>query len=755
VYERYQQQDKSSEFSLVIVGAGPNGTYALERLAAELTAEPPDNPLAIHVFEKSGHFGAGWVHSPSQPKSSMLNRIVGQITFACDETNTKARHLLDKQYRPTFFEWCQNKYKLGGDEFFNMQAEDWPPRYIHGLALIDQFRTYCDLLNKIPGVSVHLYDSEVVGVELVAGRYQITSAKKSIPRIFGDHLLFVTGHSTNQPSAGSYVEKITQFAKQSDFYYAPFAYPLKHYVKPEYTDKDHVVGCVGLGLTAIDVFLYLTEGRGGKFLLNDDGRTYTYQASGNEPKKIVGISQSGLFTSARPFNAKEQDLEKYEHKGIYLTPSSVDQIRRNLGIPTVGRDAKAIKQIDFEKHLFPIVYLEMAVIHYKVLFGEDFAKQLSETLSVPFQTYLLGELDVYQSLADGVNYFVTHLNELVKKVFVIVEQFVSGTPVRKIQQLNEALNVNALLSCYFETLLGIEQADEISRILLSNLPTEISQWSASLVSPLGHEIDVKQHYFSWEKLITPIPCHAYKGSKDYPRMLLEYMEYDQLQASQGNLLNPSKAACDGVWRDLRQVFALAADFGGFTAQSHKVFITRYMRYHNRLANGACIEVMEKMTALIRAKILDVSVGPMPNIEESIEDGKIWLVGTETEHKVKVDSLIDARLHELNVRLDRMPLYKQLYNKGLIKAWVYPSAKDNEYIPGGIELTKDFHPIDQSGFINRKLTFLGPASEGVMFFQVGAARPYQNHHVLNDIIDWSEEFLTQMAATNQCMILESV
>src|SRR5262249_44041784 len=85
-------------------------------------------------------------------------------------------------------------------------------------------------------------------------------------------------------------------------------------------------------------------------------------------------------------------------------------------------------------------------------------------------------------------------------------------------------------------------------------------------------------------------------------------------AGQDNLTNPAKAAADGVWRDLRPVLGEAVDFGGLTARSHQRFLDVYMRHHNRLANGAALEVMEKILAVVEHGLVDVSVGPDARVE---------------------------------------------------------------------------------------------------------------------------------------------
>ncbi|MFF4430182.1 hypothetical protein ACFYZ4_13550 [Streptomyces sp. NPDC001513] len=109
------------------------------------------------------------------------------------------------------------------------------------------------------------------------------------------------------------------------------------------------------------------------------------------------------------------------------------------------------------------------------------------------------------------------------------------------------------------------------------------------------------------------------------------MARDQLWARQGNVRNPYKAAADGVWRDLRQVLSYAVDHGGLTAASQRHFLQRYVRHHNRLANGAAPEIMARMAALIDCGLLDVGARSFllsalrPNADHYVmRDTLVWL-----------------------------------------------------------------------------------------------------------------------------------
>jgi hypothetical protein len=661
--------DSSQNFRLAIVGGGPNCTYALERLSVILKRRTPSLSVDIHVFEKNGLFGAGCVHNPLQPKSNLLNRITGQVAFAPDEHYERAGELLPKDLRPTLHEWAQRKYRESGDKAYDLTPEDWPPRYIHGQALMEQFELYVKLLEAVPGVRVRLHAQEVVAIREAGGRYYLR-IDATPDEIVVDHILFATGYSKNRHAPTSLEGRLE---RKKGFHFIPYPYPLSD-IDPDQTTPSHVVGCIGLGQSALDVILYLTQERGGRFVRNPSGRGLRYFPSGKEPKKIVGFSQSGVFANARPYNAKETDIRKLEHKGVFFTEKTIDRLRQTHGVDVPIEGHGAQKQLDFEKHVFPIMHLEMACLYYKVLFGEDFGKTLVEVSRPRFEVFTAEKLPEHGEMQRGIAYLE---EPLLKRV---------------------------------------------------------------------HERphDPEARLFSWEEMVSPIKREAYQDPKTYTEQLLAFMEYDILQCEQNNLRNPSKAAIDGVWRDLRSVLAYAVDFGGLSAASHKRFLEKYVRYHNRLADGGGIEQSEKMIALVRAGILDVGTGPDPEIDTEAHESKVVIRGPLTGSSTPVDTLINGRLCTFNLRAEISPLYRSLLEGGFIEVWKNPGqGGEKDFEPGGLVLTKEHCPIGKDKRVNKKLCFLGAPSEGPMCFQTFLARPGRNHIVLNKIIDWSQRLLFQI------------
>ncbi|MFD4866180.1 hypothetical protein [Streptomyces sp. NPDC058412] len=71
------------------------------------------------------------------------------------------------------------------------------------------------------------------------------------------------------------------------------------------------------------------------------------------------------------------------------------------------------------------------------------------------------------------------------------------------------------------------------------------------------------------------------------------------------------------------------DHGGLTAASQRHFLQRYVRHHNRLANGAAPEIMARMGALIDCGLLDVGAGPDARIRLDESTGQAVVEGPHT------------------------------------------------------------------------------------------------------------------------------
>ncbi len=372
-------------YRLAIVGGGPRATYVLERLAAKLSRDKPVG-LEITVFERTGEFGAGWAHSPSQARTSQLNRIASQISFVADESAAAIPGIgpiRSKSQQLNLAEWAQQKYRETGIEDFNISSRSWPKRYVHGLALVEFFARYTKELNQLINVSVNLRAAEVIHINRVehlgSPREEYTVIDRGGQEIIVDEVLLLTGHNFQDPLATLETKKLAEFSKKHKVKYVSEAYPLRENIGKGIARNSDVVFLRGTGLVAIDVILHLTEGRGGEFTPRI-GSYLDYNASGAEPRIIIPLGRSGLFPYARPCNLDEIPPLIREFKGIFFNKATIDQ----LALRTAGGAAV----LNFRQHLMPIILLEMAIVHYAVELNVSAVVQAVEAIRPKFWLYM-------------------------------------------------------------------------------------------------------------------------------------------------------------------------------------------------------------------------------------------------------------------------------------------------------------------------------------------------------------------------------
>lgn len=104
-------------YTIAIIGLGPKGLYSLERLVA-LAQNLQDVKINIHVFEKSGCFGAGEVYGPEQEGYLLMNFPSVKINAWTTEGSQ-----IDSFYKYNFEEWLLK---------FHHQEKKYAPRKVVG-----------------------------------------------------------------------------------------------------------------------------------------------------------------------------------------------------------------------------------------------------------------------------------------------------------------------------------------------------------------------------------------------------------------------------------------------------------------------------------------------------------------------------------------------------------------------------------------------------------------------------------------------
>ncbi len=328
--------------NMVIIGAGPRGTYCFRRLAMALADRPLKKEVHIHVIEKSGSFGGGGVHSVKQPHYLLLNTVASQITaFGDDDSQARA-----SSSRKTLYGYLQEQgYSIGPNDF--------PPRALHGWYLAECFDwTEQNLPEK---VFLHRHSSEAL--DIVCSGDTPTVYLDDNTAIHAREIILLTGHSINRIIPGSIEDSCNQFAEVQKQRGRPVSYLHLAYPIPEklsHIQAGQTVYVIGMGLTATDVIKGFTYGRGGVF------RSGEYIPGGSEPHIIIG-SRLGLPYCARGFNQKTE-----QYQGRIFSRDLVHRMKQDKS------------KIDFEKELLPLILQEMEYVYYKTLAGDDFAQQYLE-----------------------------------------------------------------------------------------------------------------------------------------------------------------------------------------------------------------------------------------------------------------------------------------------------------------------------------------------------------------------------------------
>jgi len=725
------QTQRPREYTIAIVGGGPLCTYALDRLSALLANSRPKCALRVVIFERSGRFGAGEVHNDNQATTSYMNRSAGQITFGADESNVQPSALLPASLRLNFIEWCREKYSETGLSDFFLTHQDVPKRYIHGLALRAAFERYVNVIREVATVDVHAAEVIDVAPRGNRSRFLLTAEPRGFS-VEADFALFVTGHSRNRPEHLSLEGVSSSLAEKSELFgYVAYPYPLDSQLCESTVQPGSAVGIRGLGLAAIDVMHYLTEGRGGRFV--DQVRSHSsglrYVPSGREPKVIIAASPSGLLPYCRAINVKQSRTE--DHDGVFFSLSTVRCLRRNVGMFARLPNGRVQRQLNFENHLFPILILEMAYVYYRTLLGREFAQHIKNVVKKRFLSFI-------QTGCTSRDAGIEYLLEPVQKCFDEASDYFSCTfrrvPVPTALQKYKAMDV---VSNFFSAVSA--SVDLANRLSPDKGPGQADEGYFGYRDPNV----LSQHRFDWRQILDPFLYDP--ATHDWQSKLVGFIQRDLRAAAEGNLKNPLKAACEGVWRDLRAVLCESVDNGGLLADSHRRFTSIYLRYCNRLSNGACLASMRKVLALIECGMLDLSVGPLPIVDRSQDS--VCLRGSVTGVSREINVLVDARVEPFNAERDHYPLYSNLMRRGIVRLWRNPSCSVacEDFVPGGLDLSDCGHPIGPDGELEKRLTFLGAAFEGVRYFQMSAARPNSNNYVLNNIVRWADELFTTLSS----------
>jgi hypothetical protein len=701
-----------TSYNIAIIGGGPNCVYALERIAALLYHRKYSGGIHIHIFDKEGRFGCGAVHDVNQPNTSLLNRIACQIGFGCSKSFVSANYFLPDELTFDFMEWVDQKYKTTRDNQYKIAPSDWPPRCVHGEALRDAFENYLTIIRNNSNSKIDLYPCEVTDIVPIENRYIVVSnfGQKQIRDI--NEVLVVTGNQIQTRQSRLVGEGLTDTSCPDESLITN-VYPLEREFSEANIDSATKLVIKGTGVTSVDILLYLTEGRGGKFQFSESKGELEYLPSQREPSSIYWVGRSGIICDARPINQKSRSDYTIKSQGDFFNVQNIENLRARFGVirnlDVVGRR----KQLDFEKHVLPLMILEMAVLYYRSLLGQESNDGLSRAATRVAKKHLDNCL-----MNDG----ALHHSDYLKPIHEIFVDAMIRNLEREVCRTDSTAIGDQIWPVY------------VLRYLIEN----------DYYSSLGQESYIIDSLkFDSSAIFNPLSKYNIKNSQEYIDATLKIINRDLWEARRGNLMSPVKFACDTVWRDYRSVLIATLDSGGLNPTSERDFFQTYWSIHNRIADGPSLRSIEKVKALINSSVVDFTLGYGATVAYDVEKGCLVATGLykQSNHQVSFNKMCLAYLKRFDILHDSSPLYSNLIDRKLISIWRNGFA-NSEY-GGGISLDSNLNPISTRGKPIDTLTFVGPNIEGKLFFHHTLCRSDQLQPTINNLITWSNRLENRM------------
>ncbi|KAA2266434.1 hypothetical protein F0L68_01400 [Solihabitans fulvus] len=325
-----------SAYRVAVVGSGPRGLMAVERMAARLAERPVRRPVEILLID-AVEVGAGRIYRTNQPPWFLLNTVAGMVSAFSglpDDGPTRAGS------GPSLYEWWRTIDPV------NASPDGYAARADYGRYL--RF-----VLDAVEGglpdtTTLRRIRARVADLQSTGTGYLLTLTGGESLAV--DRVVLTTGHS--QPELTGPLRDLAEFAADR---------PRLRYLRGDSAADmplDAIpagtpVGVLGLGLSFYDVMAAFSLGRGGRFTEADDGGL-RYHPSGREPVLVAG-SRSGMPLPARGCNQKPP---RFGYRPVLFTEQ---RVRRN-----------SVRALDFRADVLPWLLAEIDLVYYATALRQRF-----------------------------------------------------------------------------------------------------------------------------------------------------------------------------------------------------------------------------------------------------------------------------------------------------------------------------------------------------------------------------------------------
>lgn len=334
-----------STIRIAIIGAGPRGISALERLSANHELAQ-GSPIEVTLFDPCDP-GSGRIWSGNQPQHLLMNTLCADATHYTDNSVTCDGPIVEG---PSLYDWAR-KVARGeievSEEIIRFEATQLEPHSHPSRKFLGRYLEWCyqqDLEHLPANVEVKFRREEIIGINPRGGFILLQDPNEQWHEF--DAVIVASGHSDLLPNEKERAN--LEFAESNGLFYGLPSNPISQDLSR--IEPGSVIAVRGLGMNFFDYMSLLTEGRGGSYSENDDG-SLTYRRSGNEPVLVAG-SRRGI-----PYRAKgvfEAMTPKFEAR--YLTPTVIDEL------------AASERQLVFKTDIWPLAIKDATYVYYRELY---------------------------------------------------------------------------------------------------------------------------------------------------------------------------------------------------------------------------------------------------------------------------------------------------------------------------------------------------------------------------------------------------
>lgn len=319
--------------SIAIIGAGPRGVVALERLVAAVQEPGFRGSLTVHLIDPYVHSG-GSVWRSDQTETLLMNTRTCDTTMYPDES-TAPRFPIPASAQ-TFAQFCE------ADGF---EIDDFAPRRQHGRYITAVREQALADAAALPAIEIREYEGSVRDIERGDEDEQLLRIEPRDPAashigIAVDSVIFALGHLPTE--VGIRARAFQDYAAAHDLAFAAPANPLDVDYK-QFLGREKVA-VQGMGLNFYDALGMIVEAAGGRFEADDTvPHGLRYVPGGQEPVLVVG-SRTGMVYRPKPDTGP--DLPK-RHRPTVLTDEVIDELSSRL------------QGIDYEDDVLPLIFHEL------------------------------------------------------------------------------------------------------------------------------------------------------------------------------------------------------------------------------------------------------------------------------------------------------------------------------------------------------------------------------------------------------------